>query len=176
MRRFLRACRAVANRVRLVILALVVSTPALAQAPRGAPQSGAAREASLPAVARDAIRVSRESCAPDTFTTRPGFLVERDVNGDGVADVLIDYTHSACGASSSYFCGTAGCSFQLVASVGGRHELVFDDNVHRARFTKLRGRPAMILTVHGSACGRPGADSCAKTLYWNGKTFEADPS
>ncbi|HEY8099089.1 MAG TPA: hypothetical protein VIE65_23760, partial [Methylobacter sp.] len=38
-----------------------------------------------------------------------GFLTRRDINGDGVEDLILDYNHFICGESSYADCGNAGC-------------------------------------------------------------------
>jgi hypothetical protein len=49
---------------------------------------------------------------------------------------------------------------------------VWDDNVQQIRFGSVGNRPAMFLSLHGSACGKAGAEKCRKTLIWNGRTFQ----
>ncbi len=36
---------------------------------------------------------------------------------------------------------------------------------------EVKGKPAMIVDLHGSTCGKTGYMACPKTLFWNGKTF-----
>ena len=43
----------------------------------------------------------------------------------------------------------------MVASLSdGGHVKVLDENVRNIKFRLLKGRPAMILDLHGTACGK----------------------
>jgi hypothetical protein len=52
---------------------------------------------------------------------------------------------------------------------------VWDENVRAMRFARVKGKPAMIVDLHGSACNKAGYLPCPKTLFWNGKAFAATP-
>jgi hypothetical protein len=147
---------------RLACLALVALVAPAAQA-----------QQSLPPKVRAAIEESQKSCdADEKFTTQRGFITRRDINGDGVSDVILDYEHTACGDFSSRFCGTGGCLFQVFVSHDGDYVKVMDDNAYSVRFERVRGRPAMIQMLHGVHCGRAGADGgCRSVTYWNGAQF-----
>jgi hypothetical protein len=48
--------------------------------------------------------------------------------------------------------------------------------VREWRLTERRNRPALDLALHGSACGRVGAETCRKTLiYRDGRWRPASP-
>jgi hypothetical protein len=101
-----------------------------------------------------------------------GFLTRRDINGDGIDDFILDYGHFACGENVSLYCGTAGCSTEVFASLSdGNFVKVLGENVRGIEFRTVRGRPAMLLELHGSACGKAGAAPCSAALYWNGAKF-----
>ena len=101
-----------------------------------------------------------------------GFLTRRDINGDGIDDFILDYGQFACGANSLLYCGSAGCVTEVFASLsGGKFAKVLDENVRGIEFKTVRGRPAMLLELHGSACGKAGSAPCSATLYWNGEKF-----
>jgi hypothetical protein len=127
----------------------------------------------LPSEARAAIEESRKGCDEgEKFTTKRGFITRRDINGDRIDDVLLNYEHVACGEYSGRFCGTGGCLFQVFASHDGDYVKVLDDNVYSVRFERVGGRPAMIQFLHGSHCGRAGAEGgCRSVTYWNGSQF-----
>ena len=149
--------------VRLAAAALALSC-ALAAPP--------ARAQGLPPVAQAALAEQKAVCAPETVSLDKGFETRRDINGDGVPDIILDYGAFRCGDSVSFFCGTAGCTQQVFASLpGGGYAKVLDDNVRELTFRTIKGRPAMVLSSHGSACGRSGAENCGTTLFWNGRTF-----
>jgi hypothetical protein len=101
----------------------------------------------------------------------PGFVIERDINGDGVKDYVLDYGAFQCGGHL-FFCGTTGCLTQVFASLPhDGYVKVLDENVRNIKFRTSKGRPAMIVDLHGSACGRAGAAPCSATLFWNGERF-----
>ena len=92
------------------------------------------------------IEKSRKTCAPETAVFAPGFMQQKDVNGDGVEDFILDYAHFVCGGSSTYFCGSAGCLAQVFVSLpDGSYLKALDENVRSLRFATVKGRPAMII-------------------------------
>lgn len=130
-------------------------------------QSGA----NLPPAVAAAIAQNRKDCGARAVLA-PGFVELKDINGDGRADYILDYGHFECDGNAGYFCGTAGCLTQVFASLpDGSYAKVLDENVRGLRFSRVRGRPAMLIDLHGMACGRVGAAPCALTLYWNGFSF-----
>jgi hypothetical protein len=129
-------------------------------------------QAALPRIVQDAIDKSRQECHPEQFTQLKAFLRRQDINGDGRIDFILDYGEARCGDATTYYCGTGGCLTQVFASRDdGTYVQVLDENVRRLRFARVKGRPAMLLDLHGSACGRAGAAPCAATLFWNGSAF-----
>ena len=88
---------------------------------------------------------SLAACEPKLPKLSPGFIIEGDVNGDGVKD--------------------------YVPLSDGGHVKVLDENVRNIKFRMLKGRPAMILDLHGTACRKVGAAPCSATLFWNGERF-----
>ncbi len=129
-------------------------------------------DAALPSIVQAEIKSSQSSCAPEHSVLMPGFVAERDINGDGVEDYILDYGKFECGGNSGFFCGTAGCLVQVFASLpGGKYVKALDENVRSMKFGAIKGRPAIILDLHGSACGKVGAAPCPKILVWNGQDF-----
>jgi hypothetical protein len=118
-------------------------------------------EQALPPPVQAAIEKSRNSCLDgEEFSTDASFMVRRDINGDGVKDFLLHYEHARCGDFSTVFCGTGGCNIQVFASAHGEYVKVLDHHALRVRFARVNGRRAMIQLLHGSHCGRVGADTC----------------
>ncbi|MDR4305443.1 hypothetical protein IHQ68_02245 [Chelatococcus sambhunathii] len=102
------------------------------------------------------------------------FMTRRDINADGVDDFILDYGEFSCDGMMSFFCGSAGCTQEVFASLpGGAYVKVLDSNAHSIDFKTVRGKPAMVLSLHGGSCGKAGAAECKQTLIWNGKTFKA---
>lgn len=130
-----------------------------------------AQQAPLPKDVQAAIEESRKDCGAPV-RLRAKFVTSRDVNGDGKPDYILDYDKFECSGTPTAFCGSAGCLTQVFASLpDGSYVKAWDENVRAIRFAKVRGRPAMIVDLHGSACGKVGAAPCARTLTWDGKTF-----
>ncbi|MGH7060107.1 MAG: hypothetical protein ACREFH_06970 [Stellaceae bacterium] len=129
--------------------------------------------APLPPEVQSAINENVKSCDTKVVFEK-GFVTRRDINGDGIDDFILDYENFGCGGNHTFFCGSAGCVTQVFASLsGGKFTKVLDDNVRGIKFEKVHGRPAMLLDLHGSACGKAGAEPCRKTLYWNGQNFSS---
>jgi hypothetical protein len=125
----------------------------------------------LPANVQAAIAENVRSCDGKT-TFKDGFVSEKDVNDDGVTDYVLDYGNFVCDGNEGYFCGTGGCLTQVFASLRrGGYAKVLDENVRALTFRRAKGRPAMVLDLHGNACGKVGAAPCPKTLLWNGAKF-----
>lgn len=125
----------------------------------------------VPPVVEQAVREARASCNPGRSTIKAGLISCRDVNGDQVSDFILDYGKVECDGSR-YSCGSGGCTMQVFASLpDGSYRKVLDDTVRGLKFVKLKGRSAVIVDQHGSACGRVGSAPCSATLYWNGSTF-----
>lgn len=130
-----------------------------------------AQQAPLPREAQTAIDEARKDCGA-TAALKKGFVATRDVNGDGKPDVVLNYGKFECDGFATFFCGSAGCLAQVFASLpDGTYVKAWDENVRAMRFATVKGKPALIVDLHGSACNKAGAAPCTKTLLWNGKTF-----
>jgi hypothetical protein len=129
---------------------------------------------SVPAPVQAEIDENRKACEPDKSVLEPGFLTRKDVNGDGTEDFVLDYNKFTCGENATYFCGSAGCLTQVfVSTPSGRFVKVLDQNVEDIRFSRIKGRSAMLIESHGSACGRVGSARCHVTMLWTGTKFVA---
>ena len=127
----------------------------------------------LPKIVQDAIAKNNKECEEGTKPVfKTGFMTTKDINGDGKPDYILNYEHFQCSELVSIFCGTGGCLTEVFASDDeGGHVAVWNENAQRIRFATIKKRPAMLLDLHGSSCGRSGAERCAMTLYWNGAKF-----
>jgi hypothetical protein len=135
------------------------------------PAAAFAQPGNLPKEVQAAIEANKKECG-EGAKLKPAFVAEKDVNADGVKDYVLDYGQFECGDFASFFCGTGGCLTQVFASLpGGGYVKALDQNVRQIKFRKVRGRPAIVLDLHGSACGKVGAAACPRTLVWDGKTF-----
>jgi hypothetical protein len=146
--------------VMLALGVLLLPVAAFAQPPRN-----------LPPNAQAALEESVKAC-DKKVTFKTGFVTEKDINGDGIKDYILDYGAFLCGEDEGYFCGSAGCQTQVFASLPkGGYVKVLDENVRGLTFSRVKGRPAMVLALHGNACDKVGAAPCRMTFLWNGKTF-----
>src|SRR5262249_31530252 len=126
----------------------------------------------LPQAVQQAIAEARKDCEPERATLQAGFLAVQDVNGDGRNDYVLDYGRFQCGDHTTGYCGTGGCLAQVFASrPDGSYAKVLDENVRALKFARVGGRPAMLLELHGSACGKSGVARCSATRVWDGADF-----
>lgn len=156
--------------MKIVLALLIAATSTMsAQAQTPLPKS----QVPLPQIVQDAIAKNNKECEDGkTPQFNQGFLTLKDINGDGKPDYILDYEHFQCGDLVSIFCGTGGCLTEIFASDDdGGFIGVWNENARRIRFVTIKKRPAMQIELHGSACGRVGAERCAMTLYWNGSKF-----
>ncbi len=108
-----------------------------------------AQPGNLPKEVEAAIEENKKACGEEV-KLKPAFIAEKDVNVDGVKDYVLDYGEFACGDFVSFFCGTGGCLTQVFASLpGGGYVKALDQNVRQIKFRKVRGRPAIVLDLHG---------------------------
>ena len=127
---------------------------------------------SLPPEVQSSIDNETKSCG-ETVKMEDSFILRRDVNGDGIDDFILDFGGFICGKNhSSDYCGSGGCLTQVFASLSEKKFVkAYGGLVHSIKFSKVRGRPALTLALHGSACGKAGVAACGKTLFWNGQKF-----
>jgi len=90
-----------------------------------------------------------------------------DINSDGYADYLA--------VGSWGYCGSAGCSHLLIQSAkvsksqneDVKFRVVFDQTVHGIDIIRNPKSKIIFRTyLHGSACGKVGADWCVKDIVW----------
>lgn len=130
-----------------------------------------AQQAPAPKEVQAAIEASKKDCG-EPVRLLAKFVTSRDVNGDGKPDYVLDYEHFQCGEDVTFFCGSAGCLTQVFASLpDGSYVKAWDENARAIRFVAVKGKPGMIVDLHGSACGKVGAAPCKKSFVWDGKTF-----
>lgn len=124
-----------------------------------------------PAVARAAAELMA-TCreAGGRPSQRSGLLTSLDLNGDGVADYILDATAINCEGAASVLCGSAGCPLQVFLSGPRGFTEAFGSNA-QAWEVEQGNPPVLKLNLHGSFCGRVGAETCIKRYAWNGASF-----
>jgi hypothetical protein len=132
----------------------------------------ASQPAALPPEIAKVQAEIRETCG-GRANFKPGFRRVADFNGDGRPDYLLDYGEAECvGAGvTNPFCGSAGCTLDILVSEGGGYRQAFGDNVRSWSLATAGGRSVLVLALHGSACGRSGHMECQRRLAWSGGKF-----
>lgn len=134
--------------------------------------AGALAQPAVPAEIAKVRAEIRDTCG-GRATFKPGFQRTTDFNGDGQPDYLLDYSQSECvgGMSTNPFCGSAGCTLDILISSGGGYRQAYGSNVQGWSLAQAGGKSALVLSLHGSACGRSGHMGCQRRLVWNGDKF-----
>lgn len=133
--------------------------------------SPAAAAKVLPREVQANIDEAMKGC-DEKITFKKGFLTRRDINGDGQSDFILDYGRFRCGDSVALYCGSAGCTTVVFASLAdSRFVKVLDSNVQGLSFSTEGGLATMKVRLHGSSCGKSGVEPCSSTTYWNGSNF-----
>lgn len=145
-------------RLMLAMLALLLPGAALAQLPPTVQQS-----------AREAQADCRGAGGRPSLT--PDFQATHDLNGDGQPDYVQDYNGLDCQGAASFFCGSAGCPVVVFLSPAYRAQPL--GHVQAWRVEAGGALPAMVLSLHGSSCGRAGVDTCERRIGWNGREMAA---
>jgi len=97
--------------------------------------------------------------APDKMFSRV------DVNGDSLADWMVDFGKAPAG---SYFCGTGGCHIELyLGAADGSVTKVFDTMVREIRISGPKSGRIVDVDFHGSVCGGYGVDECPRRYGWD---------
>jgi hypothetical protein len=93
------------------------------------------------ALAGELVAIEQSSCQTSTGYAE-GFVVRTDIDGDGRADVVLDYSKVLCGGRPEPYCENGRCLVVAYRSVGGGWKKVFQDRVAgwRIEGTAARGR------------------------------------
>jgi hypothetical protein len=104
-----------------------------------------------------------EACYGKPGTFEPGAVVERDITGDGEADLIISHLGIKCPEDGmSSFCGGSACSIFIYVRRGGAFTQA-GEILSGGGFTVGEGKlPTIRAIAHGGKVVR---------LKWNGKTF-----
>ena len=118
--------------------------------------------------------VLSKACAEvgSTLDMRPGFVREVDLNGDGVPDAILSTEHGSCDTAPSLFAGSAGESAKWVVSIPGGFETL-NFIYHKLDIDAAAQPPRLTVFLHGSACGKVGAETCRHVFQLSGKRVVA---
>ena len=132
---------------------------------------GAGDVQNLPPAIQAEISKAVQMCTDGKASLEKGFITRAAVSGNGAVGYVLDYQHFGCGRHS-FFCGPAGCEMQVfVSSSRSGFQSVFDGNARTLKFTKIDGRPAMIIDLHAAGCESASKAPCQETLFWDGSGF-----
>lgn len=98
---------------------------------------------------------------------RPGFVRELDLNGDGIPDAILSTEHGNCATAPSMFAGTAGEAARWLVSRPGGFETL-DFMYPKVQIDETAKPPIVTVFLHGTACGKVGAERCRHVLRFDG--------
>jgi hypothetical protein len=99
-----------------------------------------------------------------------GFIKTANFSPDGKPDFILDYGKINCNGMVSYYCGSGGCAHEFVVSDGYTYK---SEKILLQSYELVRSRTGDMLqtSLHGSACGRIGAEVCEGVLFWRRGKF-----
>jgi hypothetical protein len=154
------------KRIAVISLAIMICFPAIAQTP----------DAGWPRELRMVVEDARKECiAADgkEITLPKTFLRKADLNGDGRADYIVDFSDVVCDAAQSLYCGTGGCNLEIfVAQSDGALKSIFSGRALNYKIQPGAGTKRIRFQLHGSYCGKSGGTLCTKTHLVDGRPFE----
>jgi hypothetical protein len=107
------------------------------------------------------------------LTVEPEAIRSIDLNGDGRADAIVDYSHVTCERRPEIFCGTGGCPLAIVVALpGGKYREVFRQQVLRYVIEPGEGARTIRFDLHGTRCGKTGPEPCSKRQTIGTTRFE----
>ncbi len=151
----------------LVLLLVSCLAPAAAQVQR---------PADVPPELWQIFEEERAQCRAEggRFVADPtGFYETANFNGDNRPDYIVSMAGLHCSAFGySAYCGSAGCVQRIFLSQGNQLREIWSGNLQAGALSALPdGRQALVTGMHGSACGRTGADTCFVAMSWNGRAW-----
>jgi len=136
--------------------------------------AGGAGAATPDAIARATAEANQECRqAGGRPSLTPGYQTTVELNGDGQPDFIIDVTGFNCAGAVSLFCGSAGCPLSVYLSGPGGVRQAFNTQAQAWSLDRRASPPVLVLSMHGSACGRVGSAPCEQRYAWNGQSFAA---
>jgi len=104
-----------------------------------------------------------EACAGQPGRIDPATVIERDLTGDGKADLIISHEGITCsGGGRSQMCGMQVCSVMIYVREGALLKLAVGDRLGGGVTVGDGAIPAISMHGHGGARG---------SLRWNGSAF-----
>lgn len=121
---------------------------------------------SLPDILSNQIDAAKAECTSfenGTFDMPEAAIQQVDLSGNGQADDWVfDYSSLQCSSAASLFCGTGGCSLDLIVG-----DTVTNKLVKAWSTVDLPNAHAIILQIHGANCGGTNMNPCFEALVWD---------
>ena len=100
------------------------------------------------------------------------YVSSTDLDGDGQQDFVID-SGKGCAANRDLYCNAEGCTINIyVSSLSG---LAGSFKAKSFRFARHGGKPALVVTRGGEACGAAAGQTCTATYVFDGEEMVAVP-
>jgi hypothetical protein len=129
-----------------------------------------------PREVKASLRYAQDECKRQgggKVTLAPDTVHRIDLTGDGRDDYIVDFRDTQCEGLASAFCGTGGCSMDILVTLpNGKIRSVFSDRVRVYDVLPGEGARRIRFELHGSFCGRSGNPSCVKEHTITAKPFE----
>lgn len=156
----------------IVMLASVAGAAAAQEAPKLPPF----KASDYPIEIRKALSYGPEECKRQgggKVTFAPDTVRRIDLTGDGRDDYIVSFAGTKCEGRLAVYCGTGGCTHDVyVTRANGRQRMVFSDRVRGYEILPGEGARTIRFDMHGSYCGRSGAEDCFKEHRINDRPFE----
>ena len=123
----------------------------------------------MSALANKIIEEARQDCQSfedGKLTLGENVYTQIDVTGDGKPDEAIDFSEISCSTAASLYCGTGGCSLEVIADGKSTRFLTKDWKVF-----VWDEQPILMLIVHGSECGGNNLRRCYRATVWTEQGF-----
>jgi hypothetical protein len=131
--------------------------------------------APFPPAVQSAVEEGRRECLAEggtKFAAGPGLVRMGDLTGAGRTDYAVDFREAYCTDRMTVFSGTGGWDLVLFAGRKvGEPVRVFSERVLDYDLEVGRTQRTVRFTLHGSYCGRIGADSCIKQRRLDARPF-----
>ena len=92
----------------------------------------------------DLIRTEHAYCKTSTGYGQK-FVVQRDVDGDGRRDVVLDYGEALCGGQHDPYCDTGGCLLKVYLGSGGGWRKAFEGRARSWTVEDRGGRATLLI-------------------------------
>lgn len=112
----------------------------------------------------------QEQCTEASFGN--GFLTRRDINNDGLMDVVINEGELTCDGQKGPQCNEDGCTYNFYLQVAeGGYFMIATAQIYGYDFIKRFGNMVLAMKMNPRFCDRTGGDPCLVTTRVRGTKF-----